>query len=80
MEAVTSIYSQIIGMLLAGVCAFYLLKFLFKIFKAIMIAICQTIIGILEFLVNSLRGLYNLFVAKENRLQPVLLEKITEGL
>lgn len=67
---------QILSVLLGAFCAIMLLKFLFKVLKTIIIAIVQAVIGILEFLVNSLRGIYNLFVAKERRLEPVILEKI----
>lgn len=82
MEFLSSMsWMQVGFFLLSALIFFMVLRFLFRIFKAIMVAIFQSIIGILEFVVNSLRGVYNLFVSKESKLQQIILPKInTEDL
>lgn len=53
-----------------------ILKFLFNIIRVLVITIIQFLVGILDVIVNSLRWVYNLFVAKNQKLPLISFPKL----
>lgn len=51
-------------------------KLLFNIIRVLVITIIQFLVGILDVIVNSLRWVYNLFVAKNQKLPPISFPKL----
>lgn len=69
-------YIQIVVLGIGLIIAFFVLRVAYKIFKAILIALGQAIVGVLEVVVNILRVGYNLCVKNGEKLPQIVFVKI----